>query len=82
MKKKTELSKIANGLRLGIVVASLFFIGCSSNKLIVTDCQRKNLTTLLNQAMEIDKVYRINLCGEYFDYSFDGNKYVLKRVKK
>jgi len=61
--------------------SSLLFLGCSSNKLVLTECQRLNCTTLFKQKMEVGVVYKINLCEEYFEYSFDGKKYTLKKIK-
>lgn len=64
-----------------LLLISLLFISCSTNKLVITDCQRDNLTTLFIQKMEVNKVYKINLCDEYFLYSFDGKYYKLEKVK-
>jgi hypothetical protein len=64
-----------------LMLVAVLFVSCSSNKLVITDCQRANLTTLFIQKMEIGKVYRINLCDEYFNYSFDGKVYTLERCK-
>ena len=60
----------------------VIFTSCSSSKLTISDCQRRNLTTLFIQKMEVGKIYKVNLCGEYFDYSFNGKLYTLKRCSK
>jgi len=71
---------IKNGLK--VLLVAVLFVKCTTNKLIITECQRANLTSLFIQKMEIGKVYKINLCDEYFNYSFDGEKYTLERYKK
>lgn len=63
---------------------SLFFIGCNSNKLILTDCQRKNCAGVFQNynRMEVGKIYKVSLCDEIFNYSFDGKHYILKKTNE
>ncbi len=67
-----------------IILISLFFIGCRSNKLILTDCQRKNCSGLFQSynRMEIGKKYKVNLCEEIFNYWFDGEYYILEKTNE
>jgi len=67
--------------RLLIIIPFLLLFSCKTNELVLTDCQKKNLISMMScyNGMEIDKVYKVYLCDQYFYYSFDGKYYKLKK---